>query len=724
MLWWLAWWGLAVGAPTVTGPDSTESITLGDDASDAVEQGRRDLEAGRFDAAGRAFRALAEAGGGPGIRYLEALAWYEGGQVRRARAALEPVLGPLDDRGEALALYALILADLGRGDEALGVLDRAAARAEASGDTALQARVLVDRGLVQLDRGALGEAERLFTAARDRAASAGDDATRELAEENLATLGVLRGGGAGGDVLSTVAAHLRDGDVEAARAAVPRPPETDRRGTVRALLADALIDRVTGAFDAAHHKLLAALGAARQGGMIRETGAVLAELGTLYSLAGRFDMALQSLQEAVGLVAGTSFRLREVAYRVEAGRAAVQLGDLQQARDQLAAAAVVAEGTEHPLGKARIAELQGQIAAEQGRVDEAAARFEEARGLYVDKGHPLDAARVATDLARLFAGRDEAARARWAALAEGHFAVGRNPAGPAHVRVASGLGFVEREQLDAALAAFLEAARLAEALDTDRGRQIAAHARENAAQALKALGHTDELADEMAQATELEAVMARQEAFSAAEARYDRAREAFDRGDHQAAREGFDGAVTAFRALGETGYAATARRGRGWASRNLALRLPPARAVPLFRQAAADGLAAGDAELQARGLVGLALSTAALDGKDAVERLTEAAEAAETAGLPEEAGRCLAEVAERAESLEARAGAARRVMELRGPGDPEAVYAMYSVAVDAYNDGDHALALALAREIAPHAGDLADSVEAVRSAAQEAMGSR
>ena len=80
-----------------------------------------------------------------------------------------------------------------------------------------------------------------------------------------------------------------------------------------------------------------------------------------------------------------------------------------------------------------------------------------------------------------------------------------------------------------------------------------------------------------------------------------------------------------------------------------------------------------------------------------------------------------ARIAEVATSLEARASAARRALDLRGAQDAEAVYAMYSVAVDAYNDGDAELALALADEIAPNAGSLQEAVEGVRTAARAAL---
>ena len=73
-----------------------------------------------------------------------------------------------------------------------------------------------------------------------------------------------------GSIVFTGDLRLRVGDTAGARAAVPTPGEHDRRGQVRALLADALVDRATGDYDAANVKLRLALGRAREGGMLRE----------------------------------------------------------------------------------------------------------------------------------------------------------------------------------------------------------------------------------------------------------------------------------------------------------------------------------------------------------------------------------------------------------------------------------------------------------------------
>jgi len=561
-----------------------------------------------------------------------------------------------------------------------------------------------------------------FRKALELAEAVKDADIAATARENLATLAALVGEqGAGADPIANVASHLRQGDVQAARKAVPRPPETDRRGVVRALIADALIDRTEGHLDDANAKLRIALGQAREGGLVRETAACLAELGTLYSLSGRFDVALQLYQEAVGLVAGTSFRLREVAYRVEAGRVAVRMGELTQADNQLEVAAVVATHIEDPVGHARIEELRGQLDDRRDKPQEAAGHLQAAIQTYQARGHVADVARVQAELATVWAGRDESATKKAKAKALRAFEAAKNPAGPAHVEVALGLGYARRGELDHALAAFLEAARLGEALGTERGTQIANQARENAAQALQALGHTDALADEMAQATDLSGVMARQEGFKAAEGAYKRGLDAYNEGRYGEAVAAFTEAIRGFSTLGELGHASTSRRGRGWALRGAALLLPAGESLPHLEQAEQDAIAVGDTELRVKAMTSAALAAAELGRKDASKRLNAAAELAERTGMSDEAGMAYARIAEVATSLEARASAARRALDLRGAQDAEAVYAMYSVAVDAYNDGDAELALALADEIAPNAGSLQEAVEGVRTAARAAL---
>ncbi len=78
-----------------------------------------------------------------------------------------------------------------------------------------------------------------------------------------------------------------------------------------------------------------------------------------------------------------------------------------------------------------------------------------------------------------------------------------------------------------------------------------------------------------------------------------------------------------------------------------------------------------------------------------------------------------AELAERAADLDSRAAAARRASALT-EGDPTGAYALYSVAVDAYNVGRYQLALDLVGAISSP-GQLADAVHAVRQASEDEL---
>lgn len=715
MIIWL-WLGLAKAGVVVTLPGSVAEVEIAESSADAVGLAYSALQEGRFEAAARAFRGLADAGGGGQARRLEAAAWYEAGQLRLAERAAQATLREGDDP-EARIILALALIDQGKADDAPPHLTAAEALAQKQGDRRLLARCALARGVVAIDRGEWGEAGALLSVAQSHAEVAGDAGLISIIADNRNTVAAASGtGGSAGDAEGRVVARLRVGDLAGARAAVPRPPEGDRRGLVRSLLADAMVDRVSGDLDAAHTKLRTALGMAREGSMARESAAILGELGTLHALAGRHEEALALLQEAVGVVAGTSLRVRELGLRVEAARVAVRLGDLQQARDQLAVADRLAALVADPLADARRAEVRGLLADAAGDPEAATRQMESALQAYVARGHRLDEARVCTDLAGLWAGRNDGRSASWAVRGEEAFRAAGVRAGPAHVRISQGLGYVKRQLLDEALATFLEAARLGEAAGDARGQSLAREARNLAAAALKALGHTDQRADQMAQATDLTETLARRVQFEKAEADYDDALAAFQRGAYEPARSGFNRALITFNELREPSLAAIARRGRGWATRNLASRLPPEQAFLYLEEAASDGAQVGDSELRARAKVQAAFLSRDLDRRDVQTRLGEAADLAERAGLLLEASRCHAALAEVGDDLDSRAASARRALDLAGAAPGEGAYAMYGVAVDAYNAGAYRLAEELSREALPHSGHLREAVEAVLAA--------
>ncbi|MFT7519753.1 MAG: tetratricopeptide (TPR) repeat protein [Kiritimatiellia bacterium] len=716
-LWWIVA-QVALAGVTVSLPTSDSEIVFDDSGAAAVESGLSALASGKFTDAARSFRALAEAGGGERARYLEALAWYESGDLRRARRVCDAAVTEATTFGPLLALQGLVLTDLGDRTAAEAALDRAVKVSPK--DAALQGRVALSRALLQLDGGGPKQALALIDRATELAEQSGDEELAVKAAQLRALASGTPSQGSQTGLLDEVVAHLRAGDVQVARSAVGEPREGDRRDGVVHLLAAARVDRAVGDYDACSYKLRVALQLGREGGLVRETSAVLSALGTLYSLAGRFELAVAHQQEAVGLVVGTNHRLAELSYRIEAGRAAVYQGDLRQAHDQLDVAARLVARVHDPLVSARLAELRGLVASRGDQQGGGASDLLAALDIYEDHRHWLDAARVATDLSGVYAGVDERRSTRWGERAVTHFKRVENEAGQAHVLVAQGLGLVRRKSYEPALTLFVRAAHVADSLDTDRGRQVASHARENAARALKALGHTAHAQIGELEGKELDQLLAQQRVFGAAELDYDTGKAQFDRGEYTDALAAFDRAVKAFELIHEEGYASTARRARGWAARNMALRKTPGAAAPLFLRAQRDAEAVGDAELRARSMAGRALAKAKLSHDDAIEALFSAADATESVGLMAESAGCLAEIVERAGDLGVRVSAARRAYNLAGPDDPAAVYAMYSVAVDAYNQDDLITAVELSDEILPHAGDLQEAVRSVRQAAVEA----
>ncbi|TVQ90928.1 MAG: hypothetical protein EA397_10545 [Deltaproteobacteria bacterium] len=702
-------------------PDSTIGVQIDPDADEAVAQAVELLAQGRFESSARALSALAAAGGGARARYLESLAWYEAGQLKRAIRSAKAAVETDAEHGAAWSLLGLIHADRGEGDQAEAALRRAEQRAEASHDLSLGARVRVNRALVARDQGQLDRSRLLLTEALGLAEEASDPTVVALSQASLASLGEGASEAHPADVLGAVAARLRKGDTAGARAAIPTVDDPGRREGVRLLLAAAAVDRAEGHLDAAALKVRAALHEARTGGLVRETAAALAELGNLLSLAGHFSAALDALHEAVGTVSGTSFRVLELSYRVEAGRVAVRLGELTQARDQLAAAERVAKELPEDQGGLRLLELKATIAQGSEDFPTAIRVFSEVGDRYEASGDRADAARVSAALVTVLAQSGASDLSEAEARALRRFESAGIQAGPAHLAIARGLGLARSGELVEAVESFVEAARLAEAVGTERGAQIAEHARANAAEALRTKGLSSEESARLVASADLSEAMEANERYVRGEERYRAAHAAYGRGDYPQAREAFTEAIRSFEKLGDPALLAMAHRGRGWAARNAAIRLEGAEALRLFILASKDAERAQDPDLKVRARVGAALSSASLDRRDANQRLLEAAELAEGAGRIDDAVRCLAELAERLPALDARIEIARRAA-LLDPSSPLVSHALYSVAVDAYNYGDHELALTLAQEVAPNAGSLADAVEAVRAAAAAELG--
>jgi Tfp pilus assembly protein PilF len=699
--WWLA--AALAGDPVVTLPGSSSEIVVEATAAPAVEAAMSLLAARKFDDAARAFDALAEATSGADYRYLEAVARYEAGEVRLAERAAKAGLERRPGHAPLLSLYGLIQADLGRGDAALASLQSAESQGQA--DRALLARVALNRGLVFLDRGEAAAADRSFQDAIARGRVVGDAALVAQAEENLALVGEMRGESAARDPVGLVSDRLRAGDVAGARSAVPKAVPGDRRQNAHAMLALGSVLRAEGQLDEAAAAFERGAAIAEEGGLARERALALAQLGTVHGLANRFELALDRLQQAIGLVSGSSFRVNEVNFRVEAGRWSIRRGELDQARSQLLVARKVATGIEDPTIAARVAELAAAVAGEQGDVAGASIEFETAIRTYESKRFWAEAARVATDRVALDAERAPERLAADQEVARRLFGAAADPAGPAHVLVATGLGHAEAHRDDAALAAFVEAARLGEAAGA-RGRRVAMIAREDAAQLLIKQGVTGVDAAKLG----LDGAVARSRSFTEAQSQFDAARRAFDARRYDEARDGFKRAEAALVALGEGGYSTKARRNRLWAAYNAAADDPLAPSLKTFRSIAEDASALPDPELRARAEVAAALAASQLGDPSAVLSLRASSGLAERLGMLSLAGQCQAELAEKESTFDLRLAAARRAYALRDA-DKLGTYAMYSVAVDAFNAGDLPMARRLGEEILPGAGALKGEVE-------------
>jgi hypothetical protein len=141
---------LARAGVVVTLPSTSQEIELEVSAASELEGAMGDLAAGRFEVAARRFEALAKAGSSADLWYLLAVAEVELGELHRAEVAIREGFSRNSNHAPLLALKAFVLAEAGRGAEALVTLDRAGALA--TSDAVLRARIGLHRGRVRLDR--------------------------------------------------------------------------------------------------------------------------------------------------------------------------------------------------------------------------------------------------------------------------------------------------------------------------------------------------------------------------------------------------------------------------------------------------------------------------------------------------------------------------------------------------------------------------------------------
>lgn len=710
----------SVAADSVQLPNSETQIIFDEDPSAALAVAMQNMNEANYVDAAAGFEALADASPRRGLRLLEALAWYEAGNLRKCEIAVERAQGDPRTAGDVMALMGLVYADKGQGTQALRELDRAESNARSSENQILMARIALNRAQIYMDEGTLDAAQRELSRAKQLGESHGAADIVHVARANLARLDARLNGGNGPASVDLVSARLRAGDVAGARAAIPPETPQDRRTLVRSKLSTGLVLRAESDHARASVVLREALALAREGGLVRETAAIIAELGTLFRLSGQFESALVHFQEAIGLVASTSMRVQEVAYRVEAARVATRLKELDQAENQLMVARRRAGGHDRELQLARISEVNGLIFEQRGDSTAADRAFQEASTTYAQASQWADEARVQTYRVSLWAGVDSNQQAKAEQAAAKAFGRFDERLGPAHIAVARGLGLARHGQLSEAVDAFLSGANLALASGMPSGRRVALRARENAAEAMTAMGLTSPGASAGPRDEALEAVASRQRAFKAGEAAYGRGKDDYNTGKYESAEAHFDEAVSAFQQIGDQGYLDTARRSRGWSRLMLGRSAPSARGLQLLEAAERDGLDCGDESLRIKARFAAAMVSRDLGLPNHVQRMVAAADLAEAGGEQDIAGQAFAMLAELATELPSRVRAARRSATLLGPEHPAAAYAMYSVAVDAHNQGDSRLAAELAREVLPVGGALTGAIKAVLEAAEAA----
>jgi hypothetical protein len=670
------------------------------DAQSLVEGAYSALAAGRLSEAARQFESLGASGAGDQALYMAGLCWYEAGELRRAEAALGQLEGP-----EALNLRGLVAMDRGESVQALDLLQRAST----SGSLATELRAQLNLARWQLNDGRTLSARE---SVQDVLARAGDDEVlvreaRQLLEMISATREEASPEQSG---LNTVGAMLRRGSTEAAVGELARMEalaNTPRRQVELGLARGALL-RAQGDPDAAAGVLMDTLARSRKLGLAWETGQALFGLAIAHSLAGRLDLALTFLSEAEATARQGGFEAEAVQYGLEMGKLAIRMDRIEVAEARLLAARLALEGMDHPAAEASADELEGALRARQGRLQEALVAYQGALAYREAHGHYADAARVAVGLVRATSVSDRSEGRHWEERALVLFEQAGDPLGPAHVTLARGLARAEARDLPEALAAFALSAELAEAAG---GPLVQATAERNAAKALVALGASAEQAEQAA-GQGIEAAMAHQESLVLAMKAYEDGLLLYDAGQYAEARRQFQSALQRFRDLGERAYAQRADRALAWSAYNIAVSLPTEQAWPFWTELVAKAEELEDVELFARTTAAAALAADRLDQGDVPGKLRAAAELAEASGLPRVAAHCWAALAEQAIPLEDRADHARRAMLLQ-PEDVQAIYAVYSVSVDAYNEERFELARELAVEALPGSGELAEPLQAV-----------
>lgn len=687
-------------------------IVVAADAAETVTEATAALASGKFAAAADLYGALATAGGGAQARVGEAIALYELGDLRAARKAIDAALTLAPGEAGVLNVLGLIQVDSGALSEGIITLEGARKAAASQGRKASEARATINLALARVDQGDAAKADIEAEAALTLATALGDPELARAATGAKSALAGLSGGD------KSVGVLLGTGQTGAARksAEASLASAITKRQKLGATLDLAAVDRAEGRMDDASRKLVDAASQAREAGLVREQALALVDLGLVQGLVGKTGPAADTLRSAAKLAKAAGYRVVEVDARCELGFNLVRMSDLSSAEAEQRAAGTLLAGMEYPLGSARHAELGGLIAGRKGDVATAKSALGRATEFYQGKGRYLDAARAATELTGVLQATDEAAATTAAKNAESLFSKAGDSLGPAHVALARALAEGRAKRLEAALLGFARAAELAEAVGGGRGTSLARVAREDAAATLVMLGHDADLAA-LASKSGLGDLVKRQSAMSAAGGQYDAALAAYNTGKFDEAQTTFTDARTAFEALGEAEYALRARRSAAWSAYNGLVSKSAAAAAPGWKALVEETAKVEDAELYARAYGAAVAADHQVGGKDLSARANECIRVAGKANIGDVAARCHGVLAELDGDLKVRADHAREAFRLDVYGS-SGVYALYSVAVDAYNAGDASLATELATLAKPRAGSLAPVIDEVLVAAR------
>lgn len=688
-------------------------ITVATDAQETVAEARAALTAGRFADAAGLYRAIAESGGGAPARVAEAIAYYEVGDLNSAKYAVQLAITATPKDPAALNVLGLVQVDGGDVLKGIETLKAAKAAAHSAGRKASEARAQVNLGLAYLDlgdtRSALAEAESAVALATE----AGEPDVAGAAAQVKAAVAAFNGtDSAVGGMLGKGQTKSARKSAEAALSAAKTP-----RQELQAGLDLAAVERAEGNLDGASSRLATAARKAREGGLVREHAVALVELGLVQSLGGRSGVAEDTLRAAAKSAQAGGYRVVEVDARCELGIVLARKGDLAGAESEQRTAGTLLTKMSYPQGIARQAELGGVIAAARGDLPTAKSALGQAATYYAGKGRNLDAARAQTALVGAWQQVDPATVGGAVKAAEGYFAAAGDPLGAAHVALARALGDGRAKRLPEALTGFAAAADLAEKVGGGRATALAKVAREDAAATLVMLGHDKDLAALASQAG-LGELVKREQDLEIASARYDAGLAAYAAAHYDEARATFKQAAAAFDTLGEKEYSLRSRRGAGWAGYNALVSTPVEKALPSWQALVEENAKVEDAELYARtyGAAVMASVSQKVTGLDM--RLEECTRVAEKAGLADVGARCHGALAEdESHDLKDRAGHARAAFHL-APEGAAGIYALYAVAVDAYNAGDNALAIELGTLAKPHAGKLGPAIDEVVKAAK------